>query len=80
MWFSVYLYICLRVLLCERTTQQAQEAACVGKPVQIQQSSSEPQVNKLETSEKSATFLSRRITLGVKPVVFLTCAVGELQI
>lgn len=35
-----------------------------------------PQVNKLQTSEKSATFLSRRITLGVVAVVFLKCAVG----
>lgn len=37
----------------------------------VSKSSLGPQVNKLQTSEKCATFLSRRTILGVITVVFL---------
>lgn len=47
----------------------------MNETLSVSKSSLGPQVNKLQTSEKCTTFLSRRPILGVITAVFLKCAV-----
>lgn len=74
----LFVYIFVSICHCVKEPHNRHRRRCTqGNQLNsVQKSSSVSQVNKLHTSEKCTTFLSRIITLGIIKVVFLKCALG----
>lgn len=76
----IYTHIYIFVFICSVWKEHKRDAGEsvwreMNKTLSVSKSSLGPQVNKLQTSEKCTTFLSRRTIFGVITVVFLKCAV-----